>query len=162
MEQQDTTLNTEMQDKVLEACQAELKQVKDAYMLLLADVENAKKRAVKENERLITNAQLKVVMHLLPVIDNIERFSKTAQKSEHADIKALLQGLSLIEKDIQKAFDALDIKEVQMNTFDPEIHEAVAQVNQEGAQPGSIVDYVEKGYTFKGMLVRPARVAVAQ
>lgn len=150
------------ENAALITCQDELKNLKESYVLLMADFENYKKRSIKDNDRIIFNAQTKIILNFLPIIDNISRFAKTVQQDKQQDLTSLLDGLALIEKESKRILETLDIKEVQMQTFDPEIHEAIAQVAIEGKEAGSIIDYVEKGYTYKGLLLRPAKVAVAQ
>lgn len=155
-ETQDTQAQPELQ-----ACQTELKNLKDSYMHLLADFDNYKKRVIRENARIAFNAQSDIVIRFLPIFDNLSRiFEKTPQVTP--ELKNWLDGLELINKEIKKVLETLDIKEVQMKSFDPELHEAVAQVEMPGVESGSIIDFVEKGYTFKGNLLRPAKVAVAK
>lgn len=146
----------------LNECQNELKQIKDRYTFLMADFENYKKRTAKENERLVLNAQTTVILKFLPIIDNLNRFFESAKNNPSNDIKSWLDGISLLNKELSKILLSLDIQEVQVTTFDPEVHEAISQVKVEGKEPGTIVDVLEKGYTYKNVLIRPAKVTVVK
>lgn len=142
-------------------CQTELNQLKGSFTFLLADFENYKKRVTRDNERLVLNAQSTIILKFLPIIDNLSRFFENAKKNPSQDVKPWLEGFIILDKDLSKILSSLEINEVQVATFDPEIHEAVAQVNVEGKEPGTIIDVLEKGYTYKGILIRPAKVAVS-
>lgn len=163
-QQSETEQQKDQQETLGDACHQELAQLQNSYRFLLADFDNYKKRITKDNERVIFIAQSSIILKFLPILDNISRFAQSLQNFQQENNSNLVQGLSLIQKEIEKTFASLNITEVQMKTFDPEIHEAVAQIPaiSPESQSGDIVDFVEKGYMFKGSLLRAAKVTVVQ
>ena len=142
--------------------QEELSKIKDAYIRLSADFENYKKRVAKDEVRFAFLVQAEFLLKLLPIIDNFERAFKNGIEKQTPEVKAWLSGFELINKELQEFLKTSGVEEVQMEAFNPEIHEAISQVESADKEPGQIVDYVEKGYKFKGQLLRPAKVAVAK
>lgn len=149
-------------DEKMQKCVAELKKVKDAFVNLAADFDNYKKRMDRDNSRLYFNAQSDIILKFLPVIDDFQRAFEKGLENQTPEVKIWLDGFKAVNDGFKKLFNNLDVKEIPMDNFDPELHEAVAHVDVEGKASGEIVDYVDKGYTFKGSLIRPAKVAVAK
>lgn len=149
-------------DPKLKECQVELNKIKNAYLHLAADFENYKKRSERENSKIAFISQANVLIKFLPVIDDFQRAFKKGLDNQSSEVQAWLKGFEMINHEFKKLFDSLEIKEVQLDTFDPEIHEAIAQLEIPGKESGQIIDYVEKGYTYKGELIRPAKVSVAK
>ncbi len=136
-----------------------LKDSHDRHLRALADLENYKKRAVREREEASLAAVGKLVKELLPALDNLDRAIEHAGPGE----SALAQGIAATRKlflDILgkfgvEAFSALG------QPFDPTRHEAVQQVATDAVPPGTVAQEVVRGYLHNGRLLRPALVAVA-
>ncbi|GHT55712.1 hypothetical protein AGMMS49982_21900 [Bacteroidia bacterium] len=140
----------------------ELERVKDAYLHLMAEYDNYRKRTIKEKADLIKNGGEKTLVGLLPIIDDFERALDTVDKA--TDLAAVKEGVDLI---YQKFIAFLTSNGVTAMTtvgeaFDPELHEAVALVpNPDEAQKGKIIDNLQTGYTLNDKVIRHAKVAVA-
>lgn len=146
----------------LEKCEIDLKRQKEAYLHLAADFENFKKRVERDNSKVYLMAQIDVILKFLPVIDNFQRAFKQGLENANPEVKSWLQGFNIVNEEFKKLFEKLEIQEIPMDKFDPELHEAVAHIDFPNKNSGDIVDYVEKGYTYKGALIRVAKVAVAK
>ena len=148
----------------IEARLAEAEAQRDEYLDLLqrvqADFENYRKRAAREQERLSAHAHERVVRELLPVLDDLERALDAAERHEEAQ---LVEGVQLVEKSLRKALEKEGLREIETEgPFDPHVHEAVLAQPRDGAEPGSVVEVLQRGYRLGDRVVRPARVIVAQ
>ncbi|MBA2341940.1 MAG: nucleotide exchange factor GrpE [Thermoleophilaceae bacterium] len=124
-----------------------------------ADFENYRKRAAKESASAGDRARSNLVRELLPAIDNLERALSSADDREQglADGVQLVYSelLAVLQRSGVEAFDPAG------EPFDPEFHEALSTRPEEGAQPGVVLDVIEKGYRLNGSVLRPARVVVS-
>ncbi len=156
---QDQEVVDSSSNAALESLQNQYLEMRAKYMQLLADVENMKKRALRDQE--VQKDALTTILFadLLAVVDNFER--ALAQKGEGQD--ALYEGLSLIHAsflDVLKKWNVVQMSNYQQ--FDPLFHEALMQVEQEGAESGSIAQVLQKGYMINGKVLRPAKVSVVK
>jgi molecular chaperone GrpE len=143
---------------------ARLAAERDEYLDLLqrvqADFENYRKRAAREQERLVAHAHERVVRELLPVLDDLERALDAAERHEEAQ---LVEGVQLVEKALRKALEKEGLAEIETEgAFDPHVHEAVLSQPRDGAESGSVVEVLQRGYRLGERVVRPARVIVAE
>ncbi len=152
----DEGANTELTACIasLEACEKERNEWKEKYLYARADFDNAQRRAAKDMERLIWDSQAKLLRQIVDVVADFERALSAHQEQD---------GFTLIYKHMLKILDQAGVKEIPaQQTFDPELHEAVAHVDAPGHESGSIVEILQKGYRFKNEVLRPARVSVAK
>lgn len=128
---------------------------------LQAEFENFKKRMIKEQTHYLHIAIEEFINKLLPVIDNFERaIYLTEEIKEH---QGIFKGLEMVYGELLSLLEREGISEVKTDgKFDPQLHEAVMQVEEEGYDENAIVDVLRKGYIFKGKLIRPAMVKVAK
>jgi molecular chaperone GrpE len=143
---------------------AEAEAKRDEYLELAqrvqADFENYRKRAARDQERLVAHAHERLVKELLPVLDDLERALEAAERHEEAK---LVDGVRLVERLLRKALEKEGLREIETDgEFDPHVHEALLTQAREGAEPGSVVDVVQRGYRIGDKVVRPARVIVAE
>ena len=143
---------------------AELEASRDEYLALAqrvqADFDNFRKRAAREHERLVAHAHERLVRELLPVLDDLERTLEAAERHEEA---ALVDGVRLVERSLRKALEKEGLIEIETHgAFDPHVHEALLTQAREGAETGSVVEVVQRGYRLGDKVVRPARVIVAE
>ena len=133
---------------------------RDEYLALAqrvqADFENYRKRAAREQERLVSHAHERLVHELLPVLDDLERTLEAAERHEEA---ALVDGVLLA--DAQLGQEGL-VEIATDGSFDPHVHEALLAQTREGAEPGTVVEVLQRGYRMGDRVVRPARVIVAE
>ena len=123
-----------------------------------ADFENYRKRAAKEAAAAGQRAKSGLVGELLPVIDNLERALDSAGEGEE-----LADGVRLVHSELIAVLGRNGIEQFNPagEKFDPSFHEALSTREQDGADPGVIIDVVEKGYSLNGTVLRPARVVVS-
>ncbi len=155
-----------------EALQEELRQAQDALVrcreqqaYLQADFENFRRNITKERSEWTTAARVSIVRDLLPVVDNFERAIQDLAAAQAVDAvnSARFQGIQLIHKELLGCFERWQVEPIEATSFDPRVHEAVAQVPASDVHAaGSIVEVLQKGYRCQGVVVRPARVVVAQ
>lgn len=157
-EQEVNTLENKMAD-----LQAQLEKEKKDYIFLMADFDNFRKRTLREKSELIKNAGENVLKGLLPILDDFERGLAASEKEENA--QAILEGMQLIYQKFVKYLAANGVKEIESTgqEFNPDLHEAIAQVPaQYDDQKGKVIDTVQKGYMINDKVLRHAKVAVAQ
>ncbi len=148
----------------LEERLAEAEATRDEYLDLVqriqADFENYRKRAAREQERLVAHAHERLVRELLPVLDDLERALEAAERHEEA---ALVDGVKLVEQSLRKALQREGLAEIETTgQFDPHVHEAVLTQARDDAEPGSVLEVLQRGYRVGDRVVRPARVIVAE
>lgn len=136
---------------------------RDEYLALAqrvqADFENYRKRALRDQERLVAHAHERLVHELLPILDDLERTLEAAERHEEAQ---LVDGVKLVEKALRAALAKEGLTEIDTRgRFDPHVHEALLTQPSEDAAPGSVLDVVQRGYRLGDRVVRPARVIVA-
>jgi molecular chaperone GrpE len=125
-----------------------------------AEFENFKKRALREQERLVAHAHERLVKELLPILDDLERALQAAEAHEEA---ALVDGVKLVQKSLRKALEKEGLAEIETEGgFDPHVHEALQTRPGNGAEPGSVLEVVQRGYRVGDKVVRPAKVIVAE
>ncbi len=147
------------------ACCKQLTDIQEKYAHMTADFNNFRLRTEKEKMQWSTNAQLDIIKKLLPTIDMFDRaFQESAKIGTKIDTDdQLLVGFSMIHKNFLKTLAALGVEPMgDYLVFDPNKHEAIMQVDSPEHQSDDIVEVLEKGYLFKGVVVRPAKVSVAQ
>jgi len=161
---EETATNAEMEQNSGEG--EEIKeQEKSDYLeqlqRLQAEFINYKKRVERQQKEWHEYAIREVITELLPVIDD---FNYLFQHNEDQDDKLPLQGVELIYNKLIKNLEklGLEIINTQNELFNPEFHEAVKVEQAENAEHGEILDVWQRGYTFRGKLLRPAKVKVAE
>jgi molecular chaperone GrpE len=143
---------------------AEAEAKRDEYLDLLqrtkADFENYRKRAIRDQERLVAHAHERLVRELLPILDDLERALDAAERHEEA---ALVEGVKLVQKSLRKALEKEGLAEIDTDgVFDPHVHEAMLIQPGNGAESGSVLEVIQRGYRLGDKVVRPARVIVAE
>ena len=141
-----------------EALQQALREQEDKYLRLLAEYDNYRKRSQKEKENAWTTARADTIKELLPVYDNLER----ALKQETAD-EAYAKGVQMTMTQLKEVLAKLGIEEIPAlgEPFDPNLHNAVMHVEDEGAGENTIVDVFQTGFKSGDKVVRFAMVKVA-
>ncbi len=148
-------------EQSLKELEEKAKETHDKYLLAVADLDNYRKRAQREKIAAVDDAQLSFIRGLLPVVDNIER--ALGQLSAHEEAKDVREGLQLIVKQVHAYLDAVGLKPFSSvcETFDPHKHEAILHVPSKDHPDHSVVEEVQKGYSWHGRIVRHALVKVA-
>lgn len=150
------------QGDAVELLQKQLSDTQNDYLRLRAEWDNYRKRSKVELEATKQYALQTVITSLLPVIDNFERalLIKTTTK----ETETLLQGMVMVQKQLIGILEAEGVKEIQAvgKQFDPYFHQAVAQEKVENKAENEILEVLQKGYTLKERVIRPAMVKVNQ
>ena len=149
----------ELQERV-EALERERDEYLDSLQRLKAEFDNYRKRAAREQESLAARAHERLVKELLPVLDDLERALEAA--SEHEEAK-LEEGVRLVHRSLLWILAREGLAEIETNgAFDPHVHEALLAQPAEEAEPGSVLQVLQKGYRLGDRVLRPARVVVAE
>lgn len=146
-----------------DSLQAELEQTKDRLLRLAADFENFRRRALKDHQEAHQFGHQNLVKDLLPTVDNLQRAIDHAAQSEGGGLQGLLQGVELVLRELQGVFAKHGVTEIEAadQTFDPEVHEAMAQAPDASVPPNTVLQVFQRGYRLRDRLLRPARVVVS-
>jgi molecular chaperone GrpE len=126
---------------------------------LQADFENFRKRVLREQEAFAARASAGLVERLLPVVDDLERALDAAEHHEEARV---IEGVRLTRDALLATLGAEGLEEIAADgAFDPHVHEALLSQPAGDAEPGSILQVVQRGYRLGDKVIRPARVIVA-
>jgi len=146
----------------LEAKELEAKQNHERFLRQLAEMENFKKRTAREKEETIKYGNEGLVRDLLPILDNLERAVEHAQGGGNG--KPLLEGIEMILKSLLEVLQKHGVTQISAKgeLFDPQKHEAFAQVESEDLEANTVVEELHKGYLQFDRLLRPSLVSVAK
>src|SRR5689334_7459162 len=153
---------------VLQALQDEVASLKDQRLRALAEAENIRRRADKEKADASQYAVTKFARDMLGIADNFARAlaAVPAHIRDAADpqVKAVLDGVEATDRQLIQTLERYGVKPVDTSDgkFDPNLHQAIAEVPGNGKPAGAIVDVVQQGYTIGERLLRPAMVTVAK
>ena len=146
----------------IETLTAEKEELNDKFLRLYSEFENYKKRTTKEKLDLLTTASEKVIVNLLPVVDDFERAIKANETV--TDVENLKEGFNLIYNKLLQLLKRFDVEEIAAygELFDTDTHEAITHFPaQNEADKGKVMDVTEKGYKIKDKVIRYAKVVVA-
>jgi molecular chaperone GrpE len=152
---------------VLDALRAENEALKDARLRALAEAENIRRRSEKEKADASQYAVTKFARDMLGIADNFARAlaAVPAPVRDAADpqVKAVLDGVEATDRQLLQTLERYGVKAVDVSgKFDPNVHQAIAEVPGQGKPAGNIVDVVQTGYMIGDRLLRPAMVTVAK
>ena len=139
---------------------AELVQLKDKYLRTLAEYENFRKRSEKEKAQMFELGAKSIIEQLLPVVDNFERALEHIPEEEREN--SFVKGVEGIYKQIQKMFSDCDIQAIEAvgQKFNPALHNAVMTEEEGDAEEDTVTADLQKGYTYRGNVVRHSMVKV--
>ena len=147
----------------IEELGAKLQDINDKYMRLSAEFDNYRKRTLKEKMELTKSAGEKILVNVLPVMDNFERALQSIDEAK--DIEALKEGVHLIYNNFKDFISQNGVKEIEAinKEFDTDIHEAITKIPAPSEEmKGKVVDCVEKGYTLNEKVIRFSKVVVGE
>ncbi len=158
---EESTINKELLDKCV-SLKKELKEMKDKYLRSLADLDNYRKKVLKEKKEWEYIATSRVLYKLLSIVDDFERALKSI--SETSSIDEVKKGVELIYKEM---LDLLKSEHVhpfdsEGERFDPTKHEAILTMESSDHEEGTILNEVSRGYKMKDRILRPAKVVVSK
>jgi len=143
----------------IEKLKAERDALLDRLARLQAEFDNARKRAVREQQEFREFAAADVIKNFLPPLDSFERALKAG-----GDASDFRNGIELIYRQFQDALQKIGVQPIVAvgQTFDPRIHEAIEMVDTRDVPDHQVVDELQRGYKYKDRLLRPAMVRVAR
>jgi molecular chaperone GrpE len=144
----------------IESLRAERDALLDRLARLQAEFDNARKRAVREQQEFREFAAADVIKTILPILDSFERALKAAS-GESGDFR---NGIELIYRQLQDALQKLGVQPIPAlgQVFDPRVHEAIEMVDTTEVEDHHVLDELQRGYKYKDRLLRPAMVRVAR
>lgn len=145
--------------EVIEPLQAELEETKDKYLRLYAEFENYRKKVQKDKEELARYSNEKLILELLPIIDNLEMALK------HTDDKeSLIKGVENTHREMLRTLQKFGLRPIESvgKPFDPTYHHAMAQVERDDLEINTVVEELRKGYMYNEKVIRPSFVTVSK
>ena len=145
-----------------------LKETEDKLLRSLAEIENQRRRFEKEVKDAFEFGSFNFAKESLAILDNLQR-AKVAIKNDkilkdNKDLEKFLENITIIEKDLISIFEKNNIKKIDANgtKFDPNVHQAMSEIEDDKSEPGTIVQEIQPGYMLGERLLRPALVGVAK
>ena len=150
---------SENTDNEIEKLKAELEDWKQSYMRKQADFQNFSKRKEKELEELRKFSSEKIITKFLGSLDNLERAVEASSSTK--DFDSLVKGVEMIIRNLQDIISSEGVEEIKsVGEYDPQYHHAVSVEDNPDFKENEIVRVLQKGYTMKGKVIRPAMVTV--
>ena len=139
--------------------QAEVADLQDRLLRRQAEFENFRRRNERDRSDFLQYAGMEIVREILPILDDFER----AQKTECSD-ESYRKGIELIYQRLVDTLTKIGLEPIEIGAgteFDPNLHQAVVRLETDEAADNTILEEFQRGYNFKGKLLRPAMVKVA-
>jgi molecular chaperone GrpE len=146
-----------------EALKAENAELKDKYLRIYAEFDTFRRRMMKEKLDLMKTAAQDTMTALLPVLDDFDRAKKSAEANNSTE--QFSEGVALVYQKLHNTLKNLGLEtmETHHQPFDPEWHEAIAEIPAPGDElKGKIIDTIEKGYVLGGKIIRHAKVVIGK
>ena len=144
----------------LQDAERQREQVLDDLRRVAADFDNYRKRVAREQTQILARSGERVVAKLLPVLDDLERALDAAEHHEDAKV---LEGVRMTKDALAAVLASEGVEEILAEgPFDPHVHEALMTQPGDGVEPGHVLQVVTRGYRIGDVVLRPARVVVAE
>ena len=149
-------------DKKSDAMKEKVEELEDKVKRQLAEFENFRNRTEKEKALMFETGAKSVIEKILPVVDNFERGLATVTDEEKG--KPFAEGMEMIYKQLMTELEKLEVKPIEAvgTEFNPDLHNAVMQVESEEFESGMVAQELQKGYTYRNQVVRHSMVSVVQ
>jgi len=155
------SVDEKSEEQIIDDYKQKVSELEDRHLRLVAEFDNYKKRTARQFEDIIKNSGEKIIVPLLEVIDNFER--ALASASEGTDFNALHEGMELTYQQINDILKREGVEPIDAvgESFDPNLHEAMLQVNSDKYPEGVIAQEISRGYKLNGRVIRFSKVAVS-
>tara|TARA_B100000035_G_scaffold255495_1_gene225161 strand:- start:1301 stop:1924 length:624 start_codon:yes stop_codon:yes gene_type:complete len=169
--QSDKPLDAEKEHKVKveeKTIEEKLKESEDKLLRSLAEIENQRRRFEKEIKDAFEFGSYNFAKESLAILDNLQRAKAAIKDDEklknNPDLDKFLENITVIEKDLTSIFEKNRIIKIDVNNkkFDPNFHQAMSEIEDDKAEPGSILHEIQSGYMLGDRLLRPALVSVSK
>ena len=161
----ETAEAAESLEEQLAAARQETEEFKDRFLRARADLENYRKRSIQFVAEGVRDGQMQTFEAILPVLDNLERAIAFQEKHQTDSVEDVLTGVRMTLVQLREVLERQDVKKIEAMgaPFDPRYHEAVdVQPAMGDVEPDTVVGEIQAGYLFGDVVLRPARVRVAQ
>ena len=159
-------LSQELQDlkSLHEEKLKEFDEQNEQFLRLQAEFENFRRRSLKEKQESFKFGHQNLVKDLLSAVDNLERALEHGVQSSGAEVKGILDGVELVNREVLGALAKHGVREIAADgkIFDPADHEAMGQLPNAEVPPNTVLQVLQKGYVIHDRMLRPARVVVAR
>jgi len=158
----DSEMTVEALTQQLQVKEKEAAENQDKYLRAVAELENYKKRAARDRADSLKYGQENLIKDILPLVDNLDRAMAHACKSN--DFEAFKEGLRLVQNQLNGCLEKQGVERIEAagRDFDPNVHEAMLQVESPDHEHNQVVEEFEKGYLLNGRLLRPSKVSVCR
>lgn len=152
----------QVEDNQVAELQAEVAKLKEDALRAQAEVQNVRRRAESDVEKAHKFSTEKFARELLNVVDNLDR--AMAMSPDDEVVKPFLEGIEMTHKSFIDTLSKFKVEQInpEGHPFDPELHQAISMVEAPDAEPNTVLNVVQKGYTNHGRLLRPAMVVVSK
>ena len=160
--------NNQDEKPVEETVEEKLQKTEEKLLRSLAEIENQRRRFEKEIKDAFEFGSFNFAKESLAALDNIQRAKEAIQNDEilksNKDLDKFLENLTVVEKDLISIFEKNKIKKIITinKKFDPNIHQAMSEIEDENAETGTVLQEIQAGYMFGERLLRPALVIIAR
>lgn len=139
---------------------AQIEDLNDRLRRQMAEFDNFRKRSEKEKSQMFDMGAKSIIAKVLPIVDNFERGLAAVPEEQKDD--AFVTGMDKVYKQLMTEFDSIGVKPIEAvgQEFNPDLHNAVMQVESEEFEPGIVAQELQKGYMYKDTVVRHSMVAV--
>ena len=160
----DSSKNSEKTQNDRVSVEEKLKETEDKLLRSLAEIENQRRRFEKEIKDAFEFGSFNFAKESLAILDNLQRAKNAIRNDDvlkdNKDLEKFLDNISIIEKDLTSIFEKNNIKKIDTNNkkFDPNLHQAMTEIEDSKATPGTILQEIQAGYMLGERLLRPALV----
>tara|TARA_B100000965_G_scaffold192662_1_gene160877 strand:+ start:3102 stop:3707 length:606 start_codon:yes stop_codon:yes gene_type:complete len=165
---QEPSKNEKKNEKKELSVEDKLKETEDRLLRTLAELENQRRRFEKETKEAFEFGGFNFARETLALLDNLQRAQVSIKNDEvlknSKDLEKFLKNIEIIEKDLVSIFEKNNIKKINClkEKFDPNLHQAMLETENDKEEPGTILQEIQPGYTFGERLLRPSFVAVSK
>ena len=142
--------------------QAQLDELNQRFLRTAADFENYKRRTALEKDDLLKYSNAKIIGEILPVLDNFQLALKTT--SDNKEVQNVVKGVDMIYRQLLQVLETAGMTKIEAvgHAFDPNLHEAIMQVDDDSVPEDTVVEELRAGYMLKERVIRPSMVKVSR
>ena len=167
LEQKDEDIQTEeLVDQLEDDLTIQLEEMKNNWLRAMADLENLRRRTTREKEEALKYGAVSFARDIVSTVDNVQRALESCPLTDDLppSVQALIKGVEMIAKEVGSTFERHGVKKVSSlgEKFDPNLHQAMFEVETMEQEPGTVVQVLQDGYLMHDRLLRAAMVGVAK